>query len=107
MHGPTNMDYSKLLGFDMVIDELGKGVDFNNPTLGAKLGAKVGGLPSVPTKTFSPRVSLPVEIAAPGAPVMSGLGGRKVPAPEESKAIQSGVTQSSACDPAPILTPPS
>ena len=76
MHGPTNMDSSKLLGFDIVIDELGKGVDFNNPTVGAKLGAKVG---TVTTKTFSPRrLALPLEVAAAGAPVMTGLGGRKV-----------------------------
>ena len=42
MHRPTKIDYSKLLGFDMVSDELVDGVDFNNPTVGAKLGAKVG-----------------------------------------------------------------
>ena len=43
MHGPTKIDYSKLLGFDMVIDELVDGVDFNNPqTIGEKLGAKSG-----------------------------------------------------------------
>ena len=42
MHRPTKIDYAKLLGFDMVSDELVEGVDFNNPTVGAKLGAKVG-----------------------------------------------------------------
>ena len=83
MHGPTKIDYSKLLGFDMVIDELVDGVDFNNPTIGEKLGAKVGGPSTAPppppppsTKIFRPMaIDQPLE---PGAPVMRGLGGRKV-----------------------------
>jgi hypothetical protein len=62
MHAPTKIDYSKLLGFDMVSGELVKGVDFNNPTVGAKLGAKVG---PFPTKTFRPMLS-PLEAAGPG-----------------------------------------
>ena len=45
MQGPTKIDYSKLFGFDIVTDELIKGVDFNNPTVGAKLGPKVGSPP--------------------------------------------------------------
>ena len=79
MHGPTKIDYSKLLGFDMVIDELVDRVDFNSPTVGAKLGAKVGKEAPPPppsTKIFQPMaIDLPLE---PGAPVMRGLGGRKV-----------------------------
>ncbi len=38
-----DMDFSKLLGFDSVADQLGDGVDFQDVTVGAKLGAKVGG----------------------------------------------------------------
>ncbi len=79
MHAPTKIDYLKLLGFDMVSGELVKGVDFNNPTVGAKLGAKVGGQI---TKTFQPMLSL--EAAGPGEPVMRGLGGRKVASPNVS-----------------------
>jgi hypothetical protein len=74
---PTKIDYSKLFGFDTVTDELVMGVDFNNPTVGAKLGAKVGPLPT--TKADEPMlIELPSEVAGPGAPVMEGLGGRKV-----------------------------
>jgi len=42
MHNPTKMDYSKLFGFDMVANDVIDGVDFQNATIGAKLGAKVG-----------------------------------------------------------------
>jgi len=74
MQGPTKIDYSKLLGFDMVSEELVEGVDFNNPTLGAKLGAKIG---KTVTKTEKPML-IDLEVAGPGAPIMIGLGGRKV-----------------------------
>jgi len=37
-----NIDFSKLLGFERVADELAIEVDFQGETLGAKLGAKVG-----------------------------------------------------------------
>ena len=76
MHGPTKIDYSKLLGFDIVTDELKKGVDFNNPVVAAKLGAKVGGKTVITTKADQPM--LMPEVSGPGAPVMQGLGGRKV-----------------------------
>jgi hypothetical protein len=36
------IDYTKLLGFASVSDELSKGVDFQDETMSAKLGAKVG-----------------------------------------------------------------
>ena len=39
---PNIIDFSKLLGFDSVADQLFDGVDFQDPTIGAKLGAKVG-----------------------------------------------------------------
>ena len=73
MQGPTKIDYSKLLGFDMVVDELGKGVDFNNPTLGARLGAKIG-----KTTTKELMIMVVPEVPSAGAAIMRGLGGRKV-----------------------------
>jgi hypothetical protein len=36
------IDFSKLFGFDAVRDQLAKGIDFQDETLSAKLGAKVG-----------------------------------------------------------------
>ena len=36
------IDFAKLLGFDAVSDQLSGGVDFQDETLNAKLGAKVG-----------------------------------------------------------------
>lgn len=36
------IDFSKLLGFDMVGDRLSAGVDFKDDAIGARLGAKVG-----------------------------------------------------------------
>jgi hypothetical protein len=75
MHDPTKMDYSKLFGFDTVIDNLAKGIDFRDPTIGAKLGAKVG------TKTIT-EMMMPMpprsKITGPAAPIMRGLGGRKI-----------------------------
>jgi hypothetical protein len=75
MNGPSKIDYSKLLGFDIVTDELDKGVDFKNPAVAAKLGAKAG----VTTKTQQPML-MPLEsdVSDPAVPVMRGLGGRKV-----------------------------
>jgi hypothetical protein len=74
MHDPTKMDYSKLLGFDTVSDQLANAVDFQDATVGAKLGAKVG-------KTSDIRMELPdlpPNVAGPGGPVMRGLRGRSV-----------------------------
>jgi len=49
------IDYAKLLGFDSVSDELSEGIDFQSETIGAKLGAKVGGIepvgPAKPAET--------------------------------------------------------
>ena len=74
MQGPTKIDYSKLFGFDIVSDELVDGVDFKNPTVGAKLGAKVG----ITLTTKADQPMLMPEVSGPGAPVMRGLGGRKI-----------------------------
>jgi hypothetical protein len=76
MQGPSKIDYSKLLGFDVVTDELEKGVDFKNPVVAAKLGAKAGVQPTT-SKTMMP-MNLPSDVADPGVPVMEGLGGRKI-----------------------------
>jgi hypothetical protein len=73
---PPKIDYSKLLGFDIVTGDLEKGVDFKNPAVAAKLGAKAA-TPSTTVKVEEPMLA--PEISGPGAPVMQGLGGRKVP----------------------------
>ncbi len=38
----TKIDYAKLLGFATVSGELSEAVDFQDETISAKLGAKVG-----------------------------------------------------------------
>ena len=49
MNESKSIDFSKLLGFETVCDRLSGGVDFQDDTIGAKLGAKVGGgEPGVP-----------------------------------------------------------
>lgn len=40
--GSDKIDFSKLLGFGLVTDELAEGLDFQNDTLGSRIGAKVG-----------------------------------------------------------------
>jgi hypothetical protein len=45
MQKPDKIDFTKLLGFKIIADELADITDFQNETLGAKLGAKVGGKP--------------------------------------------------------------
>ncbi len=46
------IDYTRLLGFDAVGNEISGTIDFQDATFGAKLGAKVGGAlrPRVPVK---------------------------------------------------------
>jgi hypothetical protein len=52
------IDFAKLLGFDTISDQLSDGIDFQDETVGAKLGAKVGDgeadqpvrLPQLPSK---------------------------------------------------------
>ena len=50
MNKPDKIDYAKLLGFDAVSDEISGGLDFQNETIGAKLGAKVGNEVAEPGK---------------------------------------------------------
>ena len=42
MQKPEKIDFTKLLGFETVADVLSEGIDFQDETTGAKLGAKVG-----------------------------------------------------------------
>jgi len=78
MQDPTKMDYSKLFGFDMVADDVANGIDFQNATIGAKLGAKVGKVTATTIIDVITPIDLPSEITAAGEPIMQGLGGRKV-----------------------------
>jgi hypothetical protein len=43
---PDKIDFSKLLGFGLVTEELAEKVDFQNETFGGRLGAKVGEKPT-------------------------------------------------------------
>jgi hypothetical protein len=45
MQKPDKIDFTKLLGFETVADQLSEIADFQDETLGAKLGAKVGEKP--------------------------------------------------------------
>jgi len=79
MHDPTKMDYSKLFGFDMVADDVANGVDFQDATIGAKLGAKVGKSMTVSMRPMPMQsTDLPSEITRAGEPIMLGLRGRTV-----------------------------
>ena len=52
MHKPDRIDFEKLLGFELVTRDLLKGFDLQDDTIGARLGAKVGGTEeSTPAKT--------------------------------------------------------
>jgi hypothetical protein len=52
------IDFAKLLGFDTISDQLSEGIDFQDETIGAKLGAKVGGEEAGPaTHPKAPDVS--------------------------------------------------
>ncbi len=42
MNKPDRIDFSKLLGFDAVSDRIAGSVDFQDETISARLGAKVG-----------------------------------------------------------------
>jgi hypothetical protein len=42
MKEADKIDFAKLLGFDAVSDQISGSVDFQDETIGAKLGAKVG-----------------------------------------------------------------
>jgi hypothetical protein len=45
------LDYSKLLGFAAVSEQVAEGIDFQNETVGARLGAKVGNENQEPPKS--------------------------------------------------------
>jgi len=38
------IDFTKLLGFQTVSEQSARGIDFKDETIGARLGAKVGGV---------------------------------------------------------------
>ena len=42
MKHAASLDFTKLLGFSTVAGQLSDGIDFQDETVGAKLGAKVG-----------------------------------------------------------------
>jgi hypothetical protein len=48
MQKPEKIDFTKLLGFEMVADQLLETADFQSETFGAKLGAKVGHIKGEP-----------------------------------------------------------
>ena len=77
MNDKAKTDYSKLFGFDTLSDAPAKGIDFQDPAIGAKLGAKVGQPQPTTTKTFMP-MNLPSQATGPAGPIMRGLRGRKV-----------------------------
>ena len=52
MQRPDKIDFSKLLGFATVADQLcSDTIDLQDPTVGARLGAKVGDKPDVEPQT--------------------------------------------------------
>ena len=46
MNHTGKIDFTKLLGFETVRDRISDGIDFQDETIGAKLGAKVGEPPA-------------------------------------------------------------
>ncbi len=42
MQKPDAIDFTKLLGFETVADDLSREVDFQDEAIGSRLGAKVG-----------------------------------------------------------------
>jgi hypothetical protein len=46
------IDFTKLLGFDAVSDELSEGIDFQDEAFEAKLGAKIGAEVLITSKLF-------------------------------------------------------
>lgn len=50
MQGTTRLDYTKLLGFESVSELISDAVDFQDETIGAKLGAKVGKEEAAPAR---------------------------------------------------------
>lgn len=55
MQKQSKIEFGKLLGFDSVSDRISGDVDFQDDTLGARLGAKVGLEPAEPSVTLPER----------------------------------------------------
>lgn len=48
MRKGKDLDFARLVGFETLSDHCSKGIDFQEDTLGAKLGAKAGGVEPLP-----------------------------------------------------------
>jgi hypothetical protein len=56
MRGIKKIDFTKLLGFETISDQVSEGLDFQDETVAAKLGAKIGpDLPEAPTDAVDKR----------------------------------------------------
>ena len=76
MHRPTKIDYEKLLGSDFGEQRTGKRSRFSTtPPLERKMGAKIR---FRDREAEEPMLLDPPSEVAPGAPMLRGLGGRKV-----------------------------
>jgi hypothetical protein len=54
MRESKKIDFTKLLGFETISEQASKGLDFQDETISAKLGAKIGPDP-VPAPRTPPR----------------------------------------------------
>lgn len=48
------INFSKLLGFALIADHLSAAIDLRDYTVGARIGAKVGTKPDLPSKLGTP-----------------------------------------------------
>jgi hypothetical protein len=60
MNESARIDFSKLLGFELLSDEISAEFDFQDQTVSARLGAKVG-----------------IEVTTPALPPVKSAGGEK------------------------------
>jgi hypothetical protein len=65
------LDFTKLLGFETVSEQLSQAIDFQDETLGDKLGAKVGGTEPVDSDARLKRDIDHVATRADGLPIYS------------------------------------
>src|SRR6476660_5180450 len=76
MRDAASLDFTKLLGFAAVADKLADGINFQDETVGAKLGAKVG---AEPEPTRSPKTESKLDFTrllgfdAVADPISSGI----------------------------------
>ncbi len=63
------IDFTKLLGFDIATDELSKGLNLQDETFSAKLGAKVG-----PPEALSPGRGIDFQDPAMGSRLGAKIG---------------------------------